>query len=165
MRNSEAVIIGMGNEFRTDDAAGLIVARTIQERLEPGIRIVEGVSEGSALMDAWKDARVAIIIDSVTSGAEPGYIYKFDALKDILPEEYFRGYSTHAFSVAQTVQLARTLKVLPGKLVVYGIEGANFTTGTKITPEVLRAVERLTEIILNDIKSEILAEEKQNRYR
>lgn len=160
MRNGDAVIIGMGNEFRTDDAAGILVAKSIRERLKSSIQIVEGVSEGSALMDAWRDTRMAIIIDSVVSGAEPGHIYKFDALEEVLPEEYFRGYSTHAFSVAQTVQLARTLEILPGRLVVYGIEGANFTTGTDITPEVSRAIEKLTETIVNDIESLALAEGK-----
>jgi len=156
MTSIETVVIGMGNEFRSDDAAGLSVARNIRKRQIINVRVVEGVSEGSALIDAWKKANMAIVIDSVVSGAEPGYIYRFDALKEAIPESYFIGYSTHAFSISQTVRLARTLGELPAGLIVFGIEGINFSPGNSSSPEVNAAVSKLTELIVNDINSGIV---------
>jgi hydrogenase maturation protease len=153
MTNLEAVVIGMGNEFRADDAAGLMVARKIREYQLSNVRVVDGVSEGSALMDAWKEAHIAIVVDSVVSGARPGHIYRFDALKETIPENYFIGYSTHAFNISQTVRLARTLGELPACLIVYGIEGTNFSPGITSSPEVDEAVAGLTEKIINEIKS------------
>ena len=51
--------------------------------------------------------------------------------------------STHAFGVADAVELARALGRLPGRLDVYAIEGASFTAGDSLSPEVERAVDDL----------------------
>ena len=51
--------------------------------------------------------------------------------------------STHAFGVADAVELARALGRLPGRLDVYAIEGASFAAGDRLSPAVERAVAEL----------------------
>jgi hydrogenase maturation protease len=52
--------------------------------------------------------------------------------------------STHAFGVAEAVELARELGRLPGRLEVYAIEGADFSAGAELSAEVASAVRTLT---------------------
>lgn len=132
------LVIGIGNEYRHDDAVGLLVARRLREKNLDGVTMLELSGEGASLIEAWKGAEKVILIDAVHSGAQPGTIYRFEANQQPIPTKFFH-YSTHAFSVAEAIALARTLNQLPSYLIVYGIEGKNFEAGLGLTPEVERA--------------------------
>lgn len=147
---SGTIIIGIGNEFRGDDGAGTAVARLLRGQTPVGVTIREESGEGAALMDAWKDAATVILVDAVQSGATPGTIHRIDASTDQVPSEFFH-YSTHAFSVAEAIELARAMNQLPERLIVYGIEGESFAAGVLLSSTVERAVRVLAEKILSEI--------------
>lgn len=141
------LIIGIGNEYRSDDAVGLLVARTLQVRTLPNTHMIEATGEGTALLEAWKEADSVILVDAVISQAPAGTIHRLDAQIDSLSPDLF-ALSTHAFSVAEAVELARALGNLPQRLVLYGIEGQNFTAGIGLSPEVERAAAEAVEEII-----------------
>ena len=143
------LVIGIGNVFRCDDGVGLIVAQRVREKVSPAVKVLEASGEGAALMEAWKDTDSVILIDAVHLGAKPGTIHRLDAHAQSIPSKYFH-YSTHAFSVAEAVELARALDQLPPHLVIYGIEGKNFEAGEKLSPEVKRAVDKVVKSILKE---------------
>ena len=145
------VIIGVGNEYRSDDAAGIAVARRLRALFSTGVTILEESGEGTALMEAWQGAAWVMLVDAVRSGASPGTIHRLDARAAPLPMGFFH-YSTHAFSVAEAVELARSLDELPAHLVVYGIEGANFAAGVELSPAVEQAVEVVVERIAEEVR-------------
>jgi hydrogenase maturation protease len=140
------LIIGIGNEYRRDDAAGLIVARRLRKLVPNEINIIEQSGEGAVLMETWKGAENVVLIDAVHSGAAPGTIFRFKAHAQPLPTKFFH-YSTHAFSIAEAIELARALKQLPPSLVVYGIEGKSFAAGVGLSAEVEKAVREVAERI------------------
>jgi hydrogenase maturation protease len=133
------VIIGVGNVDRGDDGAGVAVARKIVELQGTGIDVLQESGEGTSLIEAWKGAKCVILVDAIQSGAAPGTIRRIDAGGEPIPAGSFRG-STHGFGVADAIELARTLGELPAGLVVFGIEGQDFTPGGKLSPAVRRAV-------------------------
>jgi hydrogenase maturation protease len=132
------LIIGIGNEYRGDDAVGLIVARRLKERLMDSVTVLEQGGDGASLMEAWRGAETVIVIDAVASGAAPGAIHRFDANTLPIPKNAFRC-STHAFGVAEAIELSRALDEFPRSLVIYGIEGKNFAAGVGLSPEVEKA--------------------------
>ena len=135
-------VIGLGNDFRSDDGVGLYVARALAAMCLPHTRVIAGIADGTALIDAWHDTAHAIIIDCTISGAAPGTIYRFNALDDDIPADLFARYSTHAFNIVETVTLARTLGLLPTALTVYGIEGETTAHGSQLTAGVKTAADR-----------------------
>jgi hydrogenase maturation protease len=145
------LLIGCGNEYRGDDAAGLIVARRVQERASGQIIVRESSGEGAALIEAWKGARTVILVDAICSGSEAGAICRIEAHRERLPAMLFN-YSTHAFGVAEAVELARVLNRLPPRLIVYGIEGKSFAAGIGISPEVKAAAESVADRALKDFE-------------
>lgn len=147
---SAVLVIGVGNEYRGDDAVGLIAARLLMKRALDGIDVCERSGEGAELMDTWKGVERAVLIDAVSSGGRPGEIYKFEAHSQSIPVKFFR-YSTHAFSVAEAVELSRALGELPTNLIVYGIEGGRFDAGATLLPEVEEAAREVVERILRDL--------------
>jgi hydrogenase maturation protease len=144
------VVIGVGNEYRGDDGAGIAVTRRLRKRFPTSVTILEESGEGAALMEAWQGATLAVLVDAVRSGASPGTIHRLDARAAPLPAGFFR-YSTHAFSLAEAVELARSLDRLPPRVIVYGIEGENFDLGVELSPAVENAVEVVVEQVTEEV--------------
>ena len=113
-------MIGIGNAWRGDDGAGPAVAAAL----------------GGKVTD---DPAGLIVVDASRSGAEPGTVHRFDASAGPLPAGATRC-STHAFGVAEAIELARVLDRLPARLDVYAIEGAAFGQGEGLSAAVERAV-------------------------
>ena len=148
------VVIGIGNAYRSDDAAGLIAARRVKEQVPEHCSVIENTGEGAALMELWKEADQVIVIDAVRSGAAPGTVSRFDSTLRPLPASVFRD-STHAFSLPEAVELGRALKQLPRQLIVYGVEGQNFQAGTDLSPAVELAMQNLVERVLQELSQNV----------
>jgi hydrogenase maturation protease len=134
---SGPVVVGVGNDWRGDDAAGLVVARRLRAA---GIPAVEAGGDPAVLLDAWAGASHAIVVDAVRSGAAPGTVHRLDAGR--LPDGLRAG-STHALGLAEAIALARTLGRLPARLEIYGIEAGQAQIAADLTPAVARAVAAL----------------------
>ena len=103
------------------------------------------------LIDAWEGADTVWLVDAVSSGAEPGTVHRVDAGRDELPRELFRA-STHAFGLAEAVELARALDRLPSRVVVYGIEGTSFAAGEGLSVAVEAAVGQVVEAVRKEVE-------------
>ncbi|MCE3265450.1 MAG: peptidase hydrogen uptake protein [Solirubrobacterales bacterium] len=143
-------LIGVGNQFRRDDAAGLEVARRLRQADPPGVMIAEQEGEPASLLEAWSGADEALVIDGVSSDAKPGTLHRFEVGKDPLPAELFRP-STHALGIAEAVELARELGRLPRRLAVYGIEGREFSSGEGLSKPVQLTVDRLVAELYEEL--------------
>ena len=157
-------IIGCGNCDRGDDAAGVLVARRLHalcvETLAvetrgveisgveiPRLEVIEQSGESFSLMDCWIGCERVILVDATAPSGTPGRIRIWNVNADWLPEDIFPC-STHAFGVREAVELARVVTRLPQTLLVYGIEGKQFSFGAPLCPEVGRAVETVAQQIL-----------------
>jgi hydrogenase maturation protease len=148
---TSTTIIGVGNTHRSDDGVGIAIARRLQQQRLAGLRILEESGDGAALLEAWKGATAVILLDAVYSGAPPGTIYRFDAHIDRIPSQFFRC-STHAFGVAEAIELARTLNQLPPRLIVYGIEGEKFSAGLGLSVAVEQAASTMVAQVLEQVR-------------
>jgi hydrogenase maturation protease len=101
-------------------------------------------------MAMWEPNDHVVIIDAVRSGSSPGRIHRLDAHKESIPSEFFN-YSTHAFSVAEAVEMSRALGTLPGRLVIYGIEGRSFAAGSELSQEVSGILDEVIDQVLTDL--------------
>ena len=138
------IVIGLGNEFRHDDAIGLIAARRLRER---GVPAEEHEGDVTTLMDLWKRADGLVLIDGVTSGAAPGTVHRLDVSVSPLNREVFKN-STHALSLADAVELSRTLGTLPARVYVFGVEVRDVSAGVGVSPDVERALPVLLEEVM-----------------
>jgi hydrogenase maturation protease len=104
--------------------------------------VYEGEPVG--LIEEWTGADAVIVVDAVNSGAPAGTIHRLDPLSEPIPAALSQG-STHAFGLAETIELARALDRLPARLLVYGIEGERFEAGDELSPPVSAAVDVVRE--------------------
>ena len=148
----KTLVVGIGNDFRSDDGAGLAAARALMKLTLPNVGIVELNGEVTRLLDSLQHCDTAIVIDAVQSRALPGTIHRFDASQNPLPGSHTQR-STHGISLGSILELARAQGVLPRQVLVYGIEGASFEHGRTLTPQVEKAVEGLVREIAEDLRN------------
>lgn len=143
------MVIGVGNDMRGDDAAGLLVVQRLRPRL-PHMACHAASGEGTALLELWQGTDRVVLIDAVTSHAPPGMIHRIEVHRQPIPATLQAG-STHSFGVAAAIEMARVLGMLPAYCVLYGIEGACFALGAPLSPAVATAVTTLVERIAHEI--------------
>ncbi len=126
------LIVGVGNTYRHDDGVGPWVAKALAKQ---GYETRIHFGDGTGLIDLFGKKSNIVLVDATRSGAKAGTHVQFDAISQPLPADMFH-YSTHRFGLAEAVETARALGVLPKTLLVHGIEGALFAAGRGLSPSV-----------------------------
>jgi hydrogenase maturation protease len=140
------VVIGIGNEMRGDDAAGLHAARRLRALVTgERVRVLEHEGETLGLLERLRGARAAVLVDAIRSGAPAGTIHRLDAAAGPIPQSLRGSSSTHAVGLAEALELARALGELPEQVLLYGIEGRSFEAGIGLSGEVLAALPALVD--------------------
>ncbi|HMA47842.1 MAG TPA: hydrogenase maturation protease [Frankiaceae bacterium] len=139
---ARVVVIGVGNPFRRDDGAGPAVVRRLAGNVPAHVRLVESDGEPTRLLDAWSGADLAVVVDAVRSdavhspGVAAGTVHDVRDPAALLP---IAAASSHAVPLTVALDLAAALGRQPARLVVYGIEGADFGDGVGLSPPVARS--------------------------
>lgn len=138
------LIIGVGNKFRHDDGLGLEAIEQLRHLKHVELKTHGG--EASTLMECWTSRHNLVIIDAIQTGAKAGTILRLDALKNTLPANLSSA-STHAFGVAEAIEMSRVFEQLPQNLILFGIEGDNFSYGKGLSKTVKMALKQLIPMI------------------
>lgn len=146
------LVAAIGNPDRGDDGIGPTVARALKLLAPAGVRVHEYGGDVLGLIDDWTGCAAAILIDASDPAGAPGRIRRLDLLRSLLPADFAQN-STHAFGLAETVELARALKQLPPRLVAYLVEGERFDIGAPLSSPVAAAVERVAEAVLAELSA------------
>jgi hydrogenase maturation protease len=137
------VVIGVGNQLRGDDSAGLEAVRRLRDcDLAGSITVHLHEGEAIGLLELWDQADAALLVDTTWSGAPPGTFHRLDASHAPLPSR-IRRTSSHTIGIGEAIELARTLGTLPPTIRVYGVEGSQFAAGTELTDDVATALDAL----------------------
>ncbi|MGE5225599.1 MAG: hydrogenase maturation protease [Planctomycetaceae bacterium] len=148
-----ARVIGCGNPHAGDDAAGLLVAAALRDRVPEGVEVVEA-GPASRVLDLLDGVDVAIVVDAVRSpGGEraPGTLVRAEAGPDGLPASLRSSLSSHGLGVAEAVALAAALGRAP-RVVVHGVEAADVGVGSPPSAPVAAALPRLQAAVLADLR-------------
>ena len=113
------------------------MARRLAGRL--AARVLERHGDALALLDSWAGADHLVLVDAAAPMGVPGRVHRLDISAQDLPRELSFG-SVHCFGLPEAVALSRRLATLPGRVVVYAIEGSCFDGGMPVSPEVAAAV-------------------------
>jgi hydrogenase maturation protease len=144
------LVIGLGNEERGDDAAGILAARLFAgKKLPEGVAVHE-VREPSGLFHLFEGADTVILIDAVRSGSAPGTVHRI-AVGDEPLEAGVHSILSHLLSLSEVVEVARELCLLPARLIVYGIEAARFERDAPLSPLVRESVSSVVDEIAEKV--------------
>jgi hydrogenase maturation protease len=146
-----AVVIGVGNRWRRDDAAGLEVIDALRERVDDSVSLVESDGEPTRLLDAFELAPQVIMVDAVVTGGAPGTVHRFTDVD--LPDGMGIGQSSHLVQLFETIALGKLLDKLPNGLVLIGIEAIDFDNGEGMTEAVMAGTDAAVDAVLTELAS------------
>lgn len=137
------IVIGVGNDLRGDDAAGWETVRRLEKLLAAGEAVLrEHGGDAPGLVSLWGPDDDVVVVDAVVSDDPPGTIVEIDALAAPLPADVSWA-TTHGAGVAEGIELARVLGLLPRSLKLVGISAREFGLGVPMTGDVERAVDEV----------------------
>ena len=147
-KNAKCLVIGMGNRFRSDDAAGILAATELRKlHLPRHVDVIYGGTDELSLIEHFMSARRVVIIDAVSMGKPPGTVSIFcaDEVNMISDSD---STSLHGFGLADTIALTRTLGISPD-IAIIGIEPQSTEYGEELTSLIALKVPLLVRIAMN----------------
>jgi hydrogenase maturation protease len=148
-------IIGCGNPNRSDDGAGVAVARQLALRLgdvpESDVRIFDAGTNGIEVMFKARGSSELVLIDASTSDGEPGSIYEVPGEKLMnVPDP---GHGLHDFRWDHALYAGKKMfgREFPERVTVYLIERQSLEFGIGLSEPVERAVRHVVELLLNRV--------------
>jgi hydrogenase maturation protease len=150
-------IIGCGNPNRSDDGAGVVVARRLLASFQvepvPGVQVFDTGTSGLEVMFKARGSRELILIDACKSGSEPGAIFELPGRE--LERQPEPAYTLHGVRWEHALYAGRKIfkDDFPERVTVYLIEQQNLELGLELSPPVARAVERVVAKVLERTRS------------
>jgi len=129
-----------------DDAAGPVVIDRLVDRVPQSVVLVESVGDATHLLETWRDAGLAVIVDAVVSGGVAGSIQRIDGMQGF--PSAWRSASTHLVGLAEAIDLGGAVGVLPAAMVIYGIEIDKVEPGVGLGSAVDKAVDEVAASIV-----------------
>jgi hydrogenase maturation protease len=155
------VVVGCGNLNRCDDAAGVRVIHRVREQLgeplPPGVKLFDAGTGGMEVMFQARGANALIVVDACRSGSDPGAIFRLPGSE--IDTAHVPGYSLHDFRWDHAIHAGRRIfgAAFPDDVTVYLIEAGSLQLGTDLTTPVGRAVEEVSERIVQSIRARVTA--------
>ena len=136
----KTLILGLGNDIMSDDAAGLLVSREIGLRIAPGsAEVVESAYAGWRLIDILRGFERVIMIDAIVSDeCLPGQVCAVDL--DNIRSMHLQ--SSHGMGIREALAMgaafaAKSGDAMPGLISAYAVGVKNpFEFGSRPCAEV-----------------------------
>ncbi|MBS0287850.1 MAG: hydrogenase maturation protease [Proteobacteria bacterium] len=146
----DLILVGIGHPDRGDDSVGPLAIEALKKRL-PTVKMRSILGDVSSLIDIFANHACVILIDAITSGAKSGTIFRLE--ENLLNElaQSCRS-STHTFDLSQILEIANNLNSLPDKLIIFGMEGANFSVGEGLSLPVVAQFDTFVDSIYKEVQ-------------
>ena len=150
MTQHQVLIIGIGNVVLRDEGVGVHAAwRLKEERLPPGVEVIDGGTATMDLLAAIQKAERIIVIDAVKGGGVPGTVYR--VRPDELSQETEHPLSLHQAGFLDVLGLARQRGGAP-EVVIIGVEPKEIAWGMELTPEVSGKLPNVIAAVFAELK-------------
>jgi len=148
--NTKAVFVGMGSEFRGDDAAGVVIINRLAEMAESSdcsrFLFINGGSAPENILGEIRafQPEVVVFIDAAVLGSAPGTVQVIDTEREKISGISF---CTHSLPLAIVADYIR--QSISCEIFVFGIEPGdlNFCAECVLTPPVAQAVAEVVEAV------------------
>jgi hydrogenase maturation protease len=145
------LVLGLGNTLRGDDGVGVRVVEALATRsLPPGVEVVDGGTQGLALVNLMEGRKRVVFVDAADVGRSPGEFIRFSR-----DEAVFLGndqhLSAHASGLRDALLLAEALKVMPDEVVIYGVQPANLEWDDALSPELQASLPDLIAAVWEEL--------------
>lgn len=152
------LILGVGNILLSDEGAGVRAVQRLEQhyQLPPEVEVLDGGTSGLELLGHIEHREHVFLIDAIRKqGAQPGSTIR-RYLED--PPAYFQQKITpHQLGLSDVLAAAALTDSLPETIILFGIVPRHLDTGLELSKEASLGVQRILDMIHNDLQSMGLA--------
>jgi len=152
-RDPKICVLGIGSEFKADDAAGVKIAQQLQIKCEDkkckfasSVLCIDGSTAPENFTGDIKKFGTThlFIIDAAEMGEKPGTV-------KLIPNDKVGGvsFSTHVLPIVVMINYLK--QSINFESIIIGIEPKDFEFGKEMSKDVKTSVDNLTEIIFETI--------------
>jgi hydrogenase maturation protease len=149
---TQTVVLGLGNLVHADDGVGVHAIHGLQrdERVPPGVVLIDGGTQGLALLPHVSGIDRLLVIDAMDTGEAPGTLLRFEgrALRG-LPGKA----SIHQLGFADLMVALELLGESPGEVVVFGVQPESTEWSAELTKPVAGSLAPLIDCVIAQLKS------------
>lgn len=149
---AETIVLGLGNLVHSDDGVGVhaIHALQLDLRVPFNVELIDGGTQGLALLSHISSVRHLLVIDAIDVGRLPGTVLRFEgtSLKG-LPGKA----SVHQLGYADLMVALELLGESPDEVVVLGVQPMSTDWGAELTSSVEDALSPLVDCVIAQLKS------------
>ncbi len=144
------VIVGLGNILLSDEGVGVRIIEELRKlNLPENVKIYEGGVLGLFILNFFKDADKAIVVDAVRAGGKPGDIYCFSIEEVLNSDDHSkRIISLHDLDFVYALKMCKGILDLPEDIIVVGIEPEKIEEGLELSASVKKAIPKAIDLIL-----------------
>ncbi|MBU0730521.1 MAG: HyaD/HybD family hydrogenase maturation endopeptidase [Proteobacteria bacterium] len=129
-------VLGIGNVLLRDEGAGVRAIEELESRyiFPDDVELLDGGTAGIELLQYIQEKDLLIIIDAMRNGQAPGTVYRLE--DEEVPAAFMTSISPHQLGISDLLAKATLIDALPERLLLYGIEPKDLTTGIGLSAEV-----------------------------
>jgi hydrogenase 3 maturation protease len=140
----KVVVAGIGNPIRSDDFVGVKIVQDLKGKVPENVHLIECETVPESFMQEIVDLKPShvLLIDAAVLGLKPG------ETRLVFPEQVtnFPAITTHMLPLR--IFCEYITKMTETKIALLLVEPENTEFGEDLTPEVQKAAEKITKILL-----------------
>jgi hydrogenase maturation protease len=148
----ETIVLGLGNLVHSDDGAGVHAIHALQrdERVPAGVTLIDGGTQGMALLPHISNACRLLVLDAVDTSEPPGTLVRFEG-------QSLRGLpgkaSVHQLGFADLMAAMSLLGESPAEMVVLGVQPETTEWGAELSGPVEKALPGLVDCVVAQLRA------------
>lgn len=148
-------MLALGSPLRGDDGVGKAVIECLQEQeLPPNVTVQDGGTPGLDTVLLFEGYARVIVVDAAEMDREPGAWLRFTTRDaSLTANDLHARVTVHYAGLAEALALGEALNLLPGELVIYGVQPQSIDWSQTLSEPVRAAVPAVCRAILDELRT------------
>jgi hydrogenase maturation protease len=145
------LVLGVGNILLHDEGLGVRAIEELERAyaFAPEVELVDGGTCGLELLDNLKGRDLLVIIDAMKNGGPPGSVYRL--ADGEVPAHFNTRITPHQLGISDLLATLGLMDSLPGRLVLFGVEPGDLSTGLGLSESVEQALARVVVAVAAEL--------------
>ncbi len=148
-----ALVLGIGNVLLHDEGFGVRVVEELERSFSfpEGVELMDGGTCGMDLRDRLCHRDLLVIVDAMKNGSPPGTAYRL--IDEEIPAYFHTRISPHQLGISDLLASLALTGSLPPRLVLFGMEPEDLTTGLGLSPLVEAGMAKVVAAVGEELAS------------
>jgi hydrogenase maturation protease len=145
------LVLGIGNILLKDEGGGVRLIEALEQAfaIPGGVELLDGGTAGIELLDHISKRELLVIVDAMRNGHPPGTVYRIEG--EDVPAAFMTNISPHQLGISNLLATAQLNDSMPERIVLFGIEPEDISTGLGLSEPVEKGLEKLIGEVVKEL--------------